>query len=105
MEENRIAVQLSVTDSTNFDSFIQIEDALTLAFLGGASATVEGHDIGRGKFNIFLVAKGPLDSVVYRIKAVLDELGVLKHATIACRPPMQGGYSVVWPEEGGTFAL
>jgi hypothetical protein len=80
-----LAVQFPITDSTDFDSLIRIEDALTLAFLGGASAIVEGHDISQGTFNILLSAKAPLDSVIDRIKAALDEMGAPKDANIVHR--------------------
>jgi hypothetical protein len=88
MEETRLAVQFPITDSTDFDSLIRIEDALTFAFLGGASAIVEGHDISQGKFSVLLSAKAPLDSVVDRIKVALDEIGALKDATIAHLPTL-----------------
>src|SRR3977135_3028848 len=98
MGESQLAVQFPITDSTDFDSLIHIEDELTLAFVGDKSAIVDGHDIGQGKFNVFVIPKAPLDSVVDRIKAVLEEIGVLDDATIAHRATSQGGYSVVWPE-------
>ncbi len=106
MSENQVAVQFVINDSTDFDSLIHIEDVLTLAFLGDASAIVDGHDIGQGKFNVLLFAKGPVSYVVDRIKVALGEIGVLKDATIAHRLAMHGGYTVVWPAQyRGIFEL
>ena len=106
MGENQLAVQFLITDSTDFDSLIHIEDVLTLAFVRDKSAIVDGHDIGQGRFNVFLFAKAPVSSVVDRVKAALDEVGVLNDATIAHRLTMESGYSVVWPEQyRGKFEL
>ena len=106
MNENQVAVQFVIDDSTDFDSMIHIEDMLKVVFLADASAVVDGHDIGQGRFNIFLLTKASLDSVVDRIKVALDDLGVLKDATIAHRPTSGSGYAVVWPEQHrGTFEL
>ena len=104
--ENQLAVQFLITDLTDFDSLIHIEDTLTLAFLEDKAAVVDGHDIGQGKFHVFLFAKAPLSTVVDRVKVALDELGVLNDATIAHRLTMQSTYSVVWPEQyRGIFEL
>ena len=106
MAAERLVVQLPVSESTDFDSLIDLENALTLSFLKDRAATVDGHQLGQRKFNIFISPREASGPVVERVKAALAEGGVLEEALIAMRTGASGPYSAVWPDHyRGTFTL
>ena len=98
MAAPRLVVQLPVSESTDFDSLIDIENALTLSFLKDRAATVDGHQLGLGKFNIFIVPRAAPEPVVDRVKSALAQDGMLDRALIAKQASANEPYSVVWPE-------
>ena len=97
MPDERLVVQLSLSESTDFDELLDIENKLTLAFLKDRAAAVDAHALAGKAFNIFVVARAAPDAVLERIKAVLAESGVLDEALIARRTGAAETYSVVWP--------
>jgi hypothetical protein len=104
--DERIVVQLPLSESTDFDELIEIENTLTLSFLKDRAAAVHGHALGDGSFNIFVVPRAASGAVIARIKASLAESGLLDEALIAKRTNAQEPYSVVWPHGyRGTFEL
>jgi hypothetical protein len=67
---------------------------------------VDGHDIGEGKFNIFIHVRGPWSAVLARIKAFLKLHGALGEAVIAKFYGKSERYQVVHPPAHvGRFAL
>jgi hypothetical protein len=101
-----IVVQLPLSESTDFDEPIDIENRLTLSFLKDRAAAVDGHALAGGNFNIFIMPHADPGAIIDRIKASLAESGVLDEAIIARRRSAQEAYSVVWPHGyRGTFEL
>jgi hypothetical protein len=101
-----LIVQLPISESTDFDSLIRIEDSLSQAFEQNRSATVDSHDIGHGRFNIFISLKDTWEPVFERVKAVLQTRGVLASALIVKRLKSSGGDVLAWPENyQGTWEL
>jgi hypothetical protein len=104
MAAERLVVQLPVSESTDFDSLIDLENALTLSFLKDKAAAVDGHEIGQGWFNVFIVPRAAPEPIVDRVKALLAQMGVLDNARIARRADPQERYAVIWPDNfRGTF--
>ncbi len=104
--DERLVVQLPLSESTDFDELIEIENTLTLSFLKDRAAAMDGHALGDGRFNIFVVPRAASGAVIARIKASLAESGLLDEALIARRTNAQEPYSVVWPHGyRGTFEL
>src|SRR6185503_8438617 len=97
MSDERIVVQLPLSGSTDFDELIDIENALTLAFLKDRAAAVESHTLSGKAFNISIAPRADPSAVVDRIKAALAESGVLDEALIGTRSTAKEPYSVVWP--------
>ena len=97
MSDERLAVQLSLSESTDFDELLDIENRLTLAFLKDRAATVDGHALAGKAFSIFVVPRADPDGVLERIKTALAESGVLDEALIARRAGAAETWSVVWP--------
>jgi hypothetical protein len=82
----RIAIQLPLAESTDFDSLIGIEEGLADLLKGQGGVEVEGHDIGQGKFSIYVVCETPPAPVIGRIRAYLEFRGLLDQAIVATLP-------------------
>ena len=96
--DEQIVVQLPLSESTDFDELIEIENTLTLSFLKDRAAAMDGHALGDGRFNIFVVPRAGPDTVIDRIKKSLAESGVLDEALIGRRTNAREAYAVVWPD-------
>ncbi len=106
MTKNQLIVQLPVNESTDFDALIHVEETLIQAFSQNNLAEVDGHDIGEGKFNIFIFPKGSWGPVIERVHAFLKLRGVLNKALIVKRLRSSERYVVVWPDKyNGEFKL
>jgi hypothetical protein len=82
----RIVIELPLSESTDFDSLIGVEEGLADVLKGQGGVEVEGHDIGQGKFNIYVVCEAPPAPLIGRIRAYLEFRGLLGEAIIATRP-------------------
>ena len=94
---DRLVVQLPLVESTDFDSLIGIENGLLELFKKNGGADVDGHDIGRGKFNMFIRTNESWPSTLGRIRAFLEFQGVLESALVARDLGDGKGYEVLWP--------
>jgi hypothetical protein len=95
---NQLIVQFQIVESDSFDDFITIEDTLHQAFSQNNHAIVDGHDIGQGRFNIYIFPRGAWGPVTERVHALLKLKGWLNRAVIAKRLKSEK-YKVIWPEE------
>jgi hypothetical protein len=99
--ENQVVVQLPVSEATDFDSLVHIENGLIELFAKHRGARVDGHGIGQGRFNVFIVSDEPWPSILGRVRAFLEFRGVLGDAVIATRPVEGEEYQVLWPADYG----
>ena len=96
----------SHTESTSLDSLLHVEETLVQAFSQNSFAEVDGHDIGDGRFNIYIYPTDTWGPVIERVYAFLKLRGVLKTALVVKRLKTSEEYVVVWPEQfKGTFEL
>jgi hypothetical protein len=101
---DRLVVQLPLSEATDFDSLIGVENGLIELFREDRGVDVEGHDVGRGGFNIIIGSNDSWASTVGRIRAFLEFRGVLEGAFIARRLSDGENYEVLWPtDHRGTF--
>ena len=106
MPREQIVVQLPVTESTDFNMLLYVEETLFRSFPRNDLAEVERHEFSDGRFNLFIIPRGPRAPVIERILAALKLRGVDSTALIAARPEDHGPYTVVWPEHhGSNFTL
>ena len=98
MSRDQLVVQLPVTEATDFDMLLFVEETLFRGFPRNDIAEVERHDFSDGRFNLFIFPKGPRAPVIERIVAALKLRGVDSAALIAGRLEEQGPYTVIWPE-------
>jgi hypothetical protein len=102
---DKLIVQLPINSNTDFDGLIQLEEALIRALSTSRDVEVDGHDIGEGKFNVFIHLK-TWEPALARVTEALDELQLLPRATVAKFHGETESYEVVRPDSfTGTFAL
>jgi hypothetical protein len=103
---NKIIVQFALSDNTDFDGLIEIEDALTLALLQDRDAKVDGHDLGEGRFNIYIHLQGDWEPTLGRVTEALKGQNRLEDAVVAKRHGESNAFEVVLPRGYvGGFAL
>ncbi len=95
----QVVVQLPLSESTDFDSLIGIENGLTELLLRHRGVRVDSHDIGHDRFNIFISSEEPWSAILGGIRAYLEFHGILGAAVIAARPLEGGTYEVLWPAD------
>ena len=95
--KTQLVVQLPISESTDFDDLIEIEDGLSDVLKSHRGVVVDGHDIGHGRFNVFVISDVPCEQFVGGIRAYLEFRELLDNAVIAARPINGGRYNVVWP--------
>ncbi|MHC1727405.1 MAG: ABC transporter [Syntrophobacteraceae bacterium] len=88
-------------EELTFDELIQIEDSLVSKLYG--TANVDGHDIGSGQANIFILTDFP-DEVFYILKGQLSS----RHKAIvkaAYREILGNEYTILWPSGLKAFCV
>lgn len=106
MAVTQLIVQFSFPGTGDYDRLIAVEESLIQAFAQrNPFAEVDGHDVGQGRFNIFIKPLGTWQPVLERVEAVLKLRGVLKEALVVKRLKSEK-YVVVWPKDySGAFEL
>jgi hypothetical protein len=103
---NKIIVQFALSDDTDFDDLIHIEDTLILELVADRSAGVDGHDIGEGRFNIYIHLQGGWEPALGRVLEALKGLNRLGDSAVAKLNGETDAFEVVWPKGYvGKFAL
>ena len=106
MSRNQLIVQFRTSEGSDFDKLLHIEETLISAFSQNSFAVVDGHDVGEGRFNIYIYPTGAWKPVIERVEAFLKLRGALKDAMIVKRMKVSEKFVVVWPRGfDGTFAL
>src|SRR5690606_38689168 len=98
----QLVLQFKGDSLADYDSMVALEDELIVALSG--IAEVDGHDIGSGETNIFIVTPSPLPSFD-RAKAVLERTGLLDLASVGYRPVTDDGFKVLWPQHQQAFSV
>jgi hypothetical protein len=79
----------------DFDFLIEIEDALLGAL--SASHEVDGHDLGSGEANVFIISQDPM-LALGEIKDALAGKLPMSDVRIAYRDIQGDVFTVLWPE-------
>src|SRR5262245_23254635 len=105
MSMKQLIVQFACTQISDYDRFMQVEETLIQAFSQNDYAEVDGHDVGQGRFNIYILPKGAWGPVIERVEAFLKLRGVLNEALIVKQLESEK-YIVVWPKDfDGNFEV
>jgi hypothetical protein len=107
MTRNQVIVQFPFTEQSSLDSFLELEEAFIKLFAQRSPyAEVDGHDVGQGKFNIFIVPKGSWGPVLERVHGLLKLRGLLDTSMVAKQLKGSGKFVVAWPADfSGEFGL
>ena len=106
MATNKVIVQFRADTPRDLDRLYQVEETLFQAFSQSKDGIVDGHDIGQGKFNIFINVRSSWSPVLERVHAFLKLRGVLEEAVVVKFHSKSEHYQVVHPSSHPSgFAL
>ena len=88
----------------DFDHIVRVEDELDAALRTSRAGSVDGHDIGSGQMNIFLIVKNWEDGISFMEQYLSNQQWA--DAVILARRSDDGSSDVIWPRDfKGTFAI
>jgi hypothetical protein len=90
----QLVLQVQSDALADYDVMLAIEDRLIIAM--DSAAEVDGHDVGSGETNIFILTEDP-KAALARALPVLDEFGVLNRIRAAYRRVGEESYTLLWP--------
>ena len=92
----QLVLQFRGNALADLDKAAALEEDLVSAL--GDSANVDGHDIGSGETNIFIITTDP-KSTFQRAKPTLERKKVLQSVMAAYRPVDGEEFTVIWPKD------
>lgn len=101
----QLVLQFRGDSFDEYEAMIALEDELVDEL--SKNAVVDGHDMGCGEVNIFILTSNPI-STFEESKAVLNRRQLLNGAemTAAFRPILGDDFTVLWPSPfHGEFAV
>lgn len=98
----QLVLQFSADSIADFDRLVALETKLIEEL--GESATVDGHDFGWGKFNIFILTDEPVTAFTQAHNVVLNE-GIVKDLRSAYRKTDREDYIALWPSPLTKFSV
>ncbi len=101
-ETHQLVLQVQGDELEDLDAVLELENQL-IGQLAGA-AIVDGHDIGSGETNIFILTSD-VDATFHLIKPVLERTHLLEAVVVASRPIGEGQYCVIWPSSSRRFQV
>ena len=93
--EYQLVLQFRGDSLDDYDAMILLEEKLIEAFEN--IADVDGHDVGSGEVNIFILTTDP-KTTFQQIKPVLELRKKLETVIVAYRKIDEEDYTVIWPE-------
>jgi hypothetical protein len=88
----------------DFDRLVAIEEALDSALQRNGTGHVDGHDMGSGEMNLFLVVKNWKQGEWFMLTYLKNQQW--SHGAVLAKDNRDGTYAVIWPQEyEGTFSV
>ena len=91
----QLVLQFRGDSLQDLDATVALEDDLIEEL--GDSAGVDGHDVGSGETNIFILTSDPAVTF-HRARPVLERRQQLQSVTAAYREVEGQQFTVIWPE-------
>ena len=91
----QIVVQIPEDGADTLDMLVALEDKLMASV--GDVAEVDGHDLGSGEANVFLLTSNPR-AAFREMLPILESAGMLNRVRVAFRDLHGETYTVLWPE-------
>jgi hypothetical protein len=92
----QLVIQARGDTLSDYDLIVAIEDRLVSAV--GSAAEVDGHDVGSGETNLFILTEDPKQAYELTLP-VLAEFGILDGVRVAYRPVADHVYTLLWPSD------
>jgi hypothetical protein len=90
----QLILQFAATSMVDFDRLVSLETILMERL--GEFVSVDGHDFGLGKFNIFIFTDEPTTTFTHAHQVIL-EIGIPNELQSAYREAMGEDYIILWP--------
>ena len=100
--EYQLVVQFAADSLQDFDRLVALETTLVEKL--SDIATVDGHDFGLGKFNIFMLTDDPAAAFTEAHEIVREET-IPRDLRSAYRRMSGGKYVTLWPSSLADFSL
>jgi hypothetical protein len=91
----QLVFQFKGDSLVDFDMMVNVEEKMKVQI--GDLGEVDGHDMGSGEINIFVMTEDPM-AAFSPTKSVLKKLNLLSAVTVAYRDIESDSFVVVWPE-------
>lgn len=91
----QLVLQFRGNDLPDFDALVNLEDELQR--LVESIADVDGHDMGSGEMNIFVLTADPV-ATFEQAKPLLSSASLLNKVGVAYREMSCDAFTVIWPE-------
>lgn len=91
----QLVLQFKANAIPDFDLLVTLEE--NLRRIVEPIAEVDGHDIGSGEINIFVLTTDPV-ATFERAKTLLSDASLLHKVGSAYRDLRSDKYTIVWPE-------
>jgi hypothetical protein len=99
----QLVLQIPGDSAAHYEALVALEDALVAAL--GDAADVDGHDIGSGEANIFVLTDNPQDTFAKALP-ILMSCADFDSMRAAFREVADDVYTVLWPRNfEGAFAI
>jgi hypothetical protein len=98
----QLVLQFAANSTTDFDRLVTLETTLMERL--GEAATVDGHDFGMDKFNIFVLTNEPTTTFTNAYQIILGE-GFSNELRSAYRATSGGDYTILWPAGLAEFSV
>ena len=102
LNPDQLVLQFEATNIEDFDHLIWLEERLAEDL--GRDVEIDGHDFGRGEFNIFILAREPVE-VFERVKEPVGMHCRNETFRAGYRAAGQEAYIVLWPPELDKFEV
>ena len=90
----QLVLQFAADTIADYDALVAIEHQLMDTL---AEGSVDGHDMGSGEANIFILTSDP-QNTFRQLVPVLERAGRMPAVTAAYRSTDEDDYHILWPE-------
>jgi hypothetical protein len=97
----QLVLQFSASSLSDFDDLVRLEEKLEQIL--GSHALVDGHDIGHGEFNIFILTDAPAQAF-QKIRPAISQASRCEFRA-AYRDVDADAYTILWPPNLTHFAV
>jgi hypothetical protein len=99
----QLVLQLRGDDCLDFDAVVSLEDEIQQ--IVEPRAEVDGHDLGSGEMNIFILTGDPV-ATFERAKPLLFRASLLDKVSVAYRELRSDEFTLLWPTSStGAFGV